>query len=140
MKYLIAMAMVFVSLQTHAQTKEQDILALSNVKFGYMTAGKLDSLEQLFDDKMLLQHANGMLQTKSEYLGTLRSGMMKYVKVDIKEASATVAGPTAFVIGKCRFDIIFQGKNASFDFGYTEVYTMQNNEWKMALYSVRKLD
>jgi len=134
------MAAILLASQSFGQSKAQaDILALSSQKFHYMTGGKIDSLADLFDDKMLLQHGNGMIQTKADYLENLRSGMLKYNTVDVKEASATVVGATAFVLGKCTFHVTFQGKDLVFDFGYTEVYTFQNGNWKMVLYAVRKL-
>lgn len=134
------MATIFFATQTFGQsTTEADILALSNLKFHYMTAGKLDSLADLFDGKMLLQHANGMVQSKSEYLDNLKSGMLKYNKVDIKEVKATVVSSTAYILGKCTFNVTFQGKDMTFDFGYTEVYSLENNKWKMVLYAVQPL-
>jgi hypothetical protein len=134
------MATIFLAGQSFSQSAtESDILALSNLKFHYMTTGKLDSLADLFDDKMLLQHANGMVQSKAQYLDNLKSGMLKYNKVDIKEAKATVVGSTAFVLGKCTFSVTFQGQDKTFDFGYTEVYALENDKWKMALYAVQTL-
>jgi hypothetical protein len=141
MKSLLTIAALFFTTHGFSQSAtEKEILAISNLKFHYMTAGKIDSLANVFDDKMLLQHGNGMIQTKAEYLDNLKSGMLKYNAVDIKDAKATVVGATAFVLGNCRFHVTFNGKEMEFDFGYTEVYALQNNKWKMALYAVRKVD
>lgn len=140
MKLLITMATIFFANQSFSQSAtEADILALSNLKFHYMTTGKLDSLADVFDDKMLLQHAGGMVQTKAEYLDNLKSGMLKYNKVDIKEAKATVTGNTAFILGKCTFNVTFREQDKNYDFGYTEVYSLENGKWKLVLYAVQEL-
>jgi|WetSurSiteA1Bulk_404760.scaffolds.fasta_scaffold01395_2 hypothetical protein len=86
MKFLNLVITILLANQSFGQsTTESDILTLSNLKFHYMTTGKLDSLADLFDEKMLLQHANGMVQSKTEYLDNLKSGMLKYNTVDVKD-------------------------------------------------------
>lgn len=138
MKLLITIATLFFAVQSMGQSsRETDILALSNLKFRYMTTQKLDSLANIFDDKMILQHANGMVQTKVEYLDNLTSGMLKYDSAITKDVSVRVVGETAILLGKCHFAIHFNGNPAAYDFAYTEVYAMTNKKWKLLLYAVQ---
>ena len=138
MKFLLTTAMLLFTMSSFSQTKaETEVLNISNRKFHYMTAQKLDSLADLFDEKMILQHANGMVQTKAEYLDNLKNGMLKYDSADVKEVSARIVGSTAIVLGKYHFAIHFRGNPAAYDFAFTEVYALVNKQWKMVLYAVQ---
>lgn len=140
MKLLLSTVILFFVMKSYSQTKEEaEVLVLSNLKFHYITTQKIDSLAALFDEKMVLQHANGMVQTKSEYLDNLTSGMLKYDSAVTKDVSVRMVGETAIVLGKCHFAIHFNGTPKSFDFGYTEVYAKVNSQWKMVLYAVQNL-
>lgn len=47
-------------MDTHAQTAtEADILALSQEKFRWKTTGRIDLVENLFDDELVFIHLNG---------------------------------------------------------------------------------
>lgn len=141
MKYILTLLItLFAKLAMGQLTPEQDVLNLSALKFRYMTESKIDSLAELFDAKMILQHANGRTQSKTEYIENLTSGLLKYNSTSVKEPKAVVIGMTAMVFGECVFNITFNGQPMQFNMSYTEVYAWQNGKWKMALYSVRNLD
>lgn len=138
MKFLFTTAVIMLSVSCFSQSKvETEVLKISELKFHYMTTQKLDSLANLFDEKMILQHANGKVQTKAEYLDNLKSGMLKYDSAVVQDVSARIIGTTAIVLGKCHFAIHFKGNPAAYDFAYTEVYALVNKQWKMVLYAVQ---
>jgi hypothetical protein len=138
MKVILFITALFLVNQSFGQSaKEAEVLSLSNAKFRYMTSGHLDSLSTVLDDKIVFQHANGMIQNKVEYLNTLTSGRLKYNSVDVKEEKVTVVDNTAFVLGKCSFNVTFEGQIKNFNFSFTEVYSLHKRKWKMILYSVK---
>jgi hypothetical protein len=140
MKTLLIIFTLLLSVMTFGQTKaEKEVLALSKDKFNWMLENKLDSLSNVLDEQIILQHASGMIQSKDEYLETLRSGKLVYNKIDLKERSARIIGSTAIVMGKVDFNVTINGNAQDFNFSFTEVYTREKKKWKMVLYTFRKI-
>jgi len=138
MKLLILIMVVFAAIQVSGQSKAEDeILRLSKTKFRWQLESKFDSLANLFDDKITLQHGNGRFQSKTEYFNTLKSGMLQYLNVNVTEHTVNVIENTAVLVGKVKFTISLNGEKKDFDFGFTEVYSQGYNSWKLVLYAFR---
>ena len=66
---ILTFAIIRIAAQIYRQSKaESEITAISRGKFHWQLENKLDSLSNLFDDQIILQHASGMIQSKDEYL------------------------------------------------------------------------
>lgn len=139
MKTAFTFFAIFLCALSFGQSKtETEILSLSKEKFRWMLDKKLDSLSDILDEKVIMQHASGMVQSKSEYLETIRSGKLIYNKIDIKESSVRIIGQTAIVTGKVDFNVTINGSIQDFNFTFTEVYSKEKRDWKMVLDSFRK--
>ena len=138
MKILILVVVVLVTKQAFGQSMtEAEILQISKTKFRWQLESKFDSLANLFDDKITLQHGNGHFQSKTEYFNTLKSGMLKYLNINVTEQAVNVIENTAVLVGKVKFTISLNGEKKDFDFSFTEVYAQGNNSWKLVLYAFR---
>lgn len=116
------------SKETTMDTKEKEILELSQKKFNWKTGKKYDLLADLFDDELVFIHITGTITTKSEWMNTLRSGSFVYDKIEVKEASAKVYNNIAVLVGKATYTI---NGGAVFKLIYTEVYALKNGNWKL---------
>lgn len=115
--------------QLAAQTKaEKEILDLSLEKFKWKTEGKIDLIEDLFDDELVFVHLTGQITTKADWIRQMRSKSFVYNKIEQKEASAKVYGDTAVLVGKAIFTV---NGGSKYKLVYTEVYTRKNNKWKL---------
>jgi hypothetical protein len=86
MKTIFTCITLLLSGLTFGQLKaESEILNISKAKNRWQLENKLDSLSNLPDDQIILQHASGMIQSKNEYLETPRSGKLVYNKIIVKE-------------------------------------------------------
>lgn len=140
LKIAFSIIIFFLTCQVFSQSKaESEIINLSNTKFRWQLEGKLDSLSNLFDDKIILQHASGKIQSKKEYLETLKSGMLVYKKIDVNENNVRIFGKTAVLIGKVDFSITLNGEKKDFNFLYTEVYAKNKKSWSLVLYAFQKI-
>jgi hypothetical protein len=52
-------------------------------RFAAMIAGDLSALSQLLDDELVYVHSSGKVDSKSEYLETLRSGSIAYESIEV---------------------------------------------------------
>lgn len=69
MKTILTLFTLFLSGMTFSQSKaETEVHVLSADKFRWMVENKLDSLSNVLDDQIILQHASGMIQKKKNIL------------------------------------------------------------------------
>ncbi len=120
-------------LMTHFdETKgEQEIRFLSMEKFRWKTSGRIDLVEDLFDEDIVLVHLNGYISPKTQWIKELKSKRFIYNSIDVKATSVKSYGTTVVVVGKAIFKVIINGSKNTLKLTYTEVYTLKNNVWKL---------
>jgi hypothetical protein len=112
-----------------AQSKvETEILHLSLDKFRWKTEGKIDLVEDLFDDELVFIHITGHTTSKKEWIGQMKSGSFVYDKIELKEHSSKIYGNTAVLVGKAKFSV---NGGSVYKLVYTEIYTKKNEKWKL---------
>jgi hypothetical protein len=114
-----------------AQTGKQDVLALHQKKFEWMSSKQLDSLSKLLDQDVLYIHSNGWIETKEDVLGNLESGKLSYRKVTVDKADARAYENTVIVQGSGLFEVALEGKPLDIKLNYTEVYVNVGGAWKL---------
>ena len=116
-----------------AETKaEQEVLALSKDKWGWMSEKKVEDLEKLFHEKAVFVHMGGNMNRAQE-LQVIRSGSIHYKKADVQESSVRLIGTTtAIVLSKIRLLAVVGGNEVTNPFMVTEVYVKEGEAWKLA--------
>jgi hypothetical protein len=115
-------------MEVAAQATEKEIIELSQEKFRWKTTGKFDLLADLFDDELVFIHLTGHVTTKADWISQLKRGTFVYNKIEPKEASVKVYGNTAVLVGRAKFTV---NGGSVYHLIYTEVYTKNNNKWKL---------
>lgn len=115
-----------------AQTPEQQIIDLSKKKFDWMIRMKVDSLQDVLDDRLMFVHSNGWSENKQEFIDDIKSGKLKYVNIEVSQSSARVYPATAIVTGTGKFTVMLDGKPLEINLFYTEVYILKNKKWLLA--------
>ena len=142
LKEILMFVILLFATQLFAQSKEEaEILKISKDIFHFEVAGKIDSLTNFLDDKLVVVGSNGMKRSKEVYIDDLRKGKPVHNKIDVQENSAIINGTTAIVIGKGIFDITTNGSQLTLHLSYMEVFVNENQSWKLiALYANRLPD
>jgi 4-carboxymuconolactone decarboxylase len=116
----------------------QKIIELSKQKWIWMANRNIDTLNALFHEKSVFVHMGGNM-TKAQELDVIQTGRIQYKQADIKETSVQVVGNTAILLHKLRLLAIVGGNEVTNPFTVTEVYVLENGDWKMASMSFTKL-
>ena len=134
-----AILVIFIGTQAFAQNTSinQEILKLSKDKWQWMADQDMDKLQDLFDDKSVFVHMGGSWG-KDRELEIIRSGGIHYKKADVHEASVEIIGNTAIVLNRITLLAVVGGNEVTNPFIVTEVYVMQDGEWKMGSLSFTK--
>lgn len=110
---------------------EEEISELETQRFKAMTENDFASLERILADDLSYSHTSGWLQTKGEFIATLRSGQLKYESISAEETKVRVYGNTGVVTGRASLKVRSKGQEESFRVRYLDVYINRNGRWQM---------
>jgi hypothetical protein len=117
---------------------EQAIRDLSKNKWDWMMERQLDDLSNLFHEKAVFVHM-GATFSKNEEIDVINNGSIVYKNVDIQETSVRLIGTTAILLNKVRLVAVVGGNEVTNPFVVTEVYVLQEDQWKLASMSFTRL-
>jgi len=72
--------------------------------------GQADELNKILDDSYQHIHGTGLVESKEEFLGALRSGARKYEPIQLEEVKTRLFGECAVVCGKFVLKVLVKGK------------------------------
>jgi hypothetical protein len=110
--------------------EEQQVLDLSKTKWDWMAGKKVDSLENLFDNKAMFTHMGGTWG-KTQELATIKSGGIWYKKAFVYATDVRLFGSTAIVLSDMDLVAVVGGNEVTNPFMVTEVYTKEGSNWKL---------
>jgi hypothetical protein len=117
---------------------EQEVIALSKKKWGWMSECKMDSLDALFHETSVFVHMGGSWGKERE-MEIINSGGIHYKKADIHEVSVNIIDTTAVLLNRITLLAVVGGNEVVNPFMVTEVYVQQDTIWKLASLSFTKL-
>ena len=138
---LLLISTVHVTAQkaTDESATEKFVLKLHEAKFRWMVNKRLDSLNNILDERVQYVHSNGWVQNKKEVIEDIRSGKLIMTNVKVSEAKARVYKGFVVVNGKGIFSVIMDGKPLDIILLYTEVYAKRQNGWLLVSRHANKL-
>lgn len=118
--------------------EQQEVIALSKLKWQWMADKNVAELEHLFDEKSMFVHMGGSWGKEQE-INVIKSGSIWYKKAEVYSVTVNIIGNTAILLND--IDLIAQvgGNEVVNPFMVTEVYVKDNGKWKMAQLTFSKL-
>ena len=110
---------------------EQEVAQLEAKRFRAMQDVDMATLESILSDDLVYTHSNGLRQTKSEFLGMLGSGDLKYQSIKMDETRVHVYGETAVIAGRATVEVKARGEIQNMKLTYLDVYVKQEGRWQM---------
>jgi len=137
MKFILLFSIVFATNPIFSQSKtEAEVLKISNKIFTWEVENNINSLEGVLGARFKVVNSRGDVQTKEQYVATLRGGNMSHDSIAIEQNTVTIVDKTAIVIGKGRFHMTISGNKLHRHLSYMEVFVRDNKDWKLiALYA-----
>ncbi|NBT48349.1 MAG: nuclear transport factor 2 family protein [Actinobacteria bacterium] len=95
--------------------KAESLSALTAEECGQQWAscvsqGQADELAKILDDSYQHIHGTGLVESREEFLGALRSGARKYEPIQLEEVKTRLFGECAIVSGKFALKVSIKGK------------------------------
>ena len=111
------------------------VLAAEDRRYRAMLDADLATLDEMCADELSYAHSSGARDTKSEYLGKVRSRYYVYLRIDHPVERVAVAGDTAVVVGRMNADLLVQGAPKTLDVLALAVWTKDTGEWQLLAYA-----
>src|SRR5215213_2257992 len=111
------------------------VLAAEDRRYRAMLDADLATLDEVCADELSYAHSSGARDTKSEYLGKVRSRYYVYLRIDHPVERVEVVGDTAIVVGRMTSDLAVQGTWKTIDNLALAVWTRATGEWQLLAYA-----
>jgi len=98
------------------------VIALEKSRFAALVSGDLQTLETMLDDQVAYTHTNGIFDTKASLLGSIRSGVRKYLAFDCVALAGTAFGTTFVLTGRSAIRYEARGNVVSAEIAHTSVW------------------
>jgi hypothetical protein len=75
-----------------------------------VSQGQADELAKILDDSYQHTHGTGLVESREDFLGALRSGARKYEPIQLEEVNTRLFSECAVVTGKFALKVSIKGK------------------------------
>jgi len=111
--------------------EQLDVLRADDERYGAMIANDLGMLDQLLDGDLVYTHSSAVVDTKSQYLDSLRNGRVKYVAADRRDAVVAVYGTTALMHGQTVMQAVIDGTTKQLNNLFQAVWIQREGNWRL---------
>jgi hypothetical protein len=99
-----------------------------------MSAGDVDALAALLDDRLVYTHSRGDRDTKASYLEKLRTVALAYGPITHRENAPMLIDGTAIVVGEMETDVHVRGVSRRMRNAFLAVWTEHDGRWLLTAY------
>lgn len=122
---------LLLSLSASAQdATEQHILTLEDQWSDALVKADTVALERLYTDDIVYTHTNGTVNTKAQFLDSIKAGKARYLSVERSDVGVRIHGDTAIV----SFRAVIKVNAVTLPSRILHVFVRQNGAWRMAAY------
>jgi uncharacterized protein DUF4440 len=120
--------------------EEQQVLQAEKDRFAAMVKVDEAVLNKLLSDDLTYTHSSALLQTKKEFIDSLKGGAIKYVAITPAAADwkVRILGNVAVVNGAAAVHVIDHGNDLRFKIRYTNVHSNRSGSWQMVAWEATK--
>jgi uncharacterized protein DUF4440 len=133
LSFAMALTALAAAQSTTMAKAEQQVLQAEKDRFAAMVKVDEVALNKLLSDDLTYVHTSALLQTKKEFIDSLKSGAIKYISVTPTEADwkVRIIGSIAIVNGAGAVHVVDHGNDLNFRLRYTTVHTNRSGNWQL---------
>ncbi len=97
------------------------------------------ALEKLLGEELVYTHSTGIIDTKRQYIDSLKSGLQKYNSVEHIEPKVQVHGNTAVLTSGLKMDTTTKGAQQVASFRVIHVWVKRGGSWQLVAHQTTRL-
>jgi ketosteroid isomerase-like protein len=117
----------------------ETVKALDLERFATAARNDADAYARYLADDLTYTHSSGVLDDKAKLLESLRSGKVKYQKLEPRDLAVRVYGSTAIVTGLAKVELLADGQEKKLEIRFTDVWAKRSGKWQMVSWHATKL-
>ena len=121
------------------EAPEVAVKAAELQRFEAATKNDLDTLGKLLADDLTYTHSTGVLETKAQFIGSLKAGKLKFKKIEPADVQVRVYGKTALINGTAKLAVVSDGHPKDVNIRFTDVWVSRAGQWQMVAWQSTKL-
>lgn len=105
-----------------------------------VTTNDFALLEKVLAPDLVYTHSNGLVDTRDSYIGSLKSGKSRYLKVEYSELKVRLLTPD-IATANCRALVVTlqQGKETPMNLALLHVFKKNRGQWQMVAHQSARL-
>ena len=108
-----------------------EVRATQSARFDAMIANDFDALERILAPDLVYTHTTGSVDTREEFIESLRDGSVRYESVDVTDNTIRVAGDVATSTGAADFKVSAGSQRLELSIRFIEVYVREDDTWRL---------
>lgn len=126
---------------THARAGDrEDVRAVDLRRIRALIHADRAELEAVLADDLTYGHGDGRMQTKSDLLAALTSGVVTYQSYDGPPPSVRIHDQVALLTGVAELEATARGTRVKLWLRYLAVYVKRDGAWRLTAYQSSRLD
>jgi len=117
-----------------AADAEQQVLAAHEQRRVATLAADVAALDSMMTDDLSFTHAQGVVETKTEFLGALSTRRLQYQSITNEDHRVRIHGNAGIVSGTTRLVVLASGQTIDIRVRFTELWTQEGGTWRMVLW------
>lgn len=116
-----------------------DVQDLERARFAAMVRQDVDALAPMLADDLRYCHSNGLCETKSQFLESIRTGSIRYRAIEVRDLHARAADGAMVVHGTIDVDGELRGRAVRLRLIFTDVYVRRDGRWQLLAWQSTRL-
>jgi uncharacterized protein (TIGR02246 family) len=136
-RLLVALALI--TQLAACETTRVNVRDVDAMRVRTLVQNDLKQLATLLADDLVYVHADGVVESKSEFLERLRSGSLRYRAIEPADVRVRMYGNTAIVTGRSQMAVTNAGVDREFAVRFTAVYAARDGRWQLASWQTTRI-
>lgn len=115
------------------------LLAVNAARFKAMVREDLPGLDTLLAPELTYIHSDGGLESKTEFLATLRTGRLRYQAIAPSDLEARLYGSAGLVTGRSRMRVKAGSQVLQFSIRFMALYRRSGERWVLVAWQATRI-
>jgi hypothetical protein len=103
-----------------------EVLQAEAARYAAQTSNDISTMQRLYADELVYVHSSTVQDTKTSYIESMRSGAVKYRKMNMGEVKVRTYGGVAIISGPAVFEVTVRGEDRTLNLLFQAVWVKRS--------------